>query len=449
MTTTYARRLGLFSAIMAVMGGIIGGGIFRTPAVVADRLHQPGMILGVWALGGVIALIGAFCFGELAARRPKAGGGYVYLRETLGSLPAFLYGWTLLLVIATGAIAAVGVTFADYLLAFLGLGTEWSTSIAIVAIILLSGINYLGVKPGEITLNLFTVLKLLGIGALVLASLALVGPVRGQAVAEIPAQPAGPASMIGLLGAALVPVLFSYGGWQQTNFIAEEVVDAERTLPRALVIGVIGVVTTYLLVNIAYLKVLGPEGLAASTAPAADVMTALLGGRAGGMFISAIIAISAFGFLNVVILATPRVLQAMATDGAFFPRLAKLHPRYRTPSAAIMLQGLWAVVLTLSGTFSQLVDYVTFGDWIFFALTVSGLFVYRARDRRHPDATPPHFRVPGYPVTPALFILASIWVVMGSIAVNPHNALVGGGLIALGIPVYLYRRWRETTASHS
>jgi len=257
------------------------------------------------------------------------------------------------------------------------------------------------------------------------------------------------------VGAALVPILFTYGGWQQTNFIAEEIIDAERNLPRALVTGVAGVVVVYVLANVAYLRVLGPPGLAASTAPAADVMRALLG-PVGGTLIAAGIAVSTFGFLNLVILVTPRVLQAMAADGVFFPRLAELHPVHRTPAAAILVQAAWAVVLTVSGTFGQLVDYVAFGDWIFFGLTVGGLFIYRARDPKGlpggrpkglpggrraagvSPAPPGAFRVPGYPWTPGLFVLAAAYVVASSVGANPRNAAIGTGLIALGVPVYLY-----------
>src|SRR2546430_1453648 len=337
--TTYARRLGLFSGTMAVVGGIIGGGIFRTPAVVAERVGSAGLALSAWVLGGVVALIGAFCYGELGQRRPRAGGGYVYLRETWGPLPAFLYGWTLLLVIATGAIAAIAVTFANYALALARLPER------------------LTVPPA----------------------------VRARGL-------------------------------------------------------VAGVVVVYVLANVAYLRVLGSAGLAASIAPAAEVMRALLG-PAGGTLIAAGIALSTFGFLNLVILVTPRVLQAMAADGLFFPRLAELHPVYRTPAAAILVQAGWAVVLTVSGTFGQLVDYVAFGDWIFFGLTVAGLFIYRARDRSggHP-APAAAFRVPGYPWTPWLFVLAAAYVVASSVGANPKNAAIGSGLILLGVPLYYY--WR-------
>ena len=420
---------------MAVIGGIIGGGIFRTPAAVAERLGSPALIVAAWVTGGGIALIGAFCFGELGQRRPKAGGGYVYLRETWGALPAFLYGWALLLVIATGAMAAVAVTFADYTLALTGMPERLTVPLAVGAIALLSGINYLGVRSGAVTQNIFTLLKLGALAALIVVGLAAGLPEPAAVAPTFEAKTiANP--VIGF-GAALVPILFTYGGWQQTNFIAEEIVEPERNLPRALVLGVAIVVVVYLLANLAYLRVLGLAGLAHSTAPAADAMRAVLG-PAGGTLIAAGIAVSSFGFLNLVILVTPRVFQAMAADGLFFSRLAVLHPVYRTPGAALLLLAAWATVLTLTGTFAQLVDYVAFGDWIFFGLTVAGLFVYRSRDV---PGTRPSFRVPGYPWTPALFLAAAVLVVASSVLANPRNALIGTGLLGLGVPVYGY--WRR------
>ena len=443
--TTYARRLGLFSATMAVAGGIIGGGIFRTPATVAQRVGSTRLVLLAWAVGGVIALIGAFCFGELGYRRPKAGGGYVYLRETWGPLPAFLYGWALLLVIATGAIAAVAVTFANYALALAGLPESLTVPLAVATIVLLAGINYVGVKPAAVTQNIFTVLKLAALAALIAAAVFVATP--PVAARPSPTLPDGWLATLVALGAALVPILFTYGGWQQTNFIAEEIVEPERNLPRALVLGVAIVVVVYLLANVAYLTVLGPTGLATSTAPAADVMRVLLG-PAAGTVIAAGIAVSTFGFLNLVILVTPRVLQAMAADGVFFPGLAALHPGYRTPTAAILVLAGWSIVLTLSGTFSQLVDYVAFGDWIFFGLTVAGLFVYRARDAQAGVKPPPGaFRVPAYPWTPALFVVAAGLVVASSVRSNPKNAVIGTGLLGLGIPVYAFWRARRGAAT--
>ncbi|HKC41352.1 MAG TPA: amino acid permease, partial [Gemmatimonadales bacterium] len=433
---SYARRLGLFSGTMAVVGGIIGGGIFRTPATVAERVGSSGMVLVAWVVGGVVALIGAFCFGELGQRRPRAGGGYVYLRETWGALPAFLYGWTLVLVIATGAIAAVSVTFANYALALVGLSDRFTIPVAVGTIVLLAGINYAGVKPAAITQNIFTVLKLAALAALIGAGIFLAAPPAPVS--------ASPPSLASGFGAALVPILFTYGGWQQTNFIAEEIIEPERNLPRALMFGVVIVVAVYLLANLAYLRVLGAQGLARSTAPAADVMVAVLG-PTGGKVIAAGIAVSTFGFLNLVILVTPRVLQAMAADGVFFAKLAELHPVHRTPAAAVVALAACAALLTLSKTFGQLVDYVTFGDWIFFGLTVAGLFIYRKRDGGRgilkDGAGDGLFRVPGYPVTPMLFVLAAAYVVVSVVLANPKNALMGALLIGAGVPVFFY--WRR------
>ena len=430
---TYARRLGLFSATMAVIGGIIGGGIFLTPSTVAARVGSASFILIAWVVGGLVALIGAFCYAELGARRPRAGGGYVYLREAWGPLPAFLYGWALLLVIATGAIAAVAVTFASYALALVGLSPGLASPVAVGAIVLLTGVNYVGVKPAAVTQNVFTVLKLAALVALIAVGLSV--STSTAFYRPLPTSTVPPSGVVVSLGTALVPILFTYGGWQQTNFIAEEIIEPERNLPRALVLGVVVVVAVYLLANLAYLRVLGPGGLATSSAPAAAEMRAVLG-PVGSTIISAGIAVSTFGFLNLVILVTPRVFQAMATDGVFFPALAGLHPVYRTPAAALFLQATWAIVLTLSGTFGQLVSYVAFGDWIFFGLTAAGLFVYRARDR----LSAPGYRVPGYPWTPLLFVVAAIFVVVSSVRASPMHALIGAGLIAVGVPVFLLQR---------
>jgi APA family basic amino acid/polyamine antiporter len=239
------------------------------------------------------------------------------------------------------------------------------------------------------------------------------------------------------VGAALVPVLFAFGGWQQTNFIAEELIEPERNLPRALVIGVAIVVAVYVLANLAYVKTLGIVGLAQSSAPAADAMSARFG-SAGRTLIAAGIAISTFGFLNLVILVSPRVYRAMASDGLFFPSLARLHPRYRTPTAAIVFQGIWAVLLTMTGRYGDLLDYVVFGDWIFFGTTAAALFVFRSRANRGLERPDLRFRMPGYPLTPILFIAAALYVVMGSVVSNPANALRGSALIALGVPVFLF-----------
>jgi APA family basic amino acid/polyamine antiporter len=432
-TGSYAARLGLFSGTMMVVGGIIGSGIFLNPAIVAQRVGTLGLTLTVWVLGGIVALIGAMAYAELGARRPIAGGGYVYLREAYGRLPAFLYAWTLLLVIATGAIAAVAVTFASYTAALLGWGATARVPLAIGAILLLSTVNYLGVKPGAVTQNVLTLLKLGALAFLIMAGLTA----TSSPSAFEPLDRSTSGGVVLAVGAALVPVLFSYGGWQQTNFIAEELIEPERNLPRALLAGVTIVVLVYLLTNLACLKALGVSGLASSSAPAADAMDAAFGAR-GRTLIAAGIAVSTFGFLNLVILVSPRVYRAMAADGLFFPSLARLHPRYHTPTAAILFQGAWASVLTLTGRYADLLDYVVFGDWIFFGSTAATLFYFRARERRGLERSNLRFRMPGFPAAPIIFILAALYVVLGSIASNPGNAARGIALIAFGVPVYLF-----------
>jgi APA family basic amino acid/polyamine antiporter len=432
---------------MAVIGGIVGSGIFATPNVVAQRVGTGGLALAVWVLGGAIALAGAFCYAELGQRMPRAGGQYVYLRDALGPLPAFLYGWALLLVMATGAAAFVAVTFANYTVSLLALPVAAKLPLAIAAIVAVSAINYVGVAPGAVTQNVFTILKLGALAALIVAGLALASRATGfDTGVRVPA-PTAPEGLLAVgvaLGAALVPVLFTYGGWQQTNFVAEEIRDVERTLPRALVLGVVGVIVVYVLANVAYLVVLGVAGLAASTTPAADAMQHVIG-PAGRVVISAGIAVSSFGFLDLVVLVTPRVFQAMAADGVFLPAMARLHPRFRTPGAAILVMGIWSAALTLSGTYGKLLDYVVFGDWIFFGLSVATLFVYRSRDRAAgiPPRPPGAVRVPGYPWTPAFFVLSALYVVASSVKANPVNAAIGTGLLLLGVPVFIFWRARS------
>lgn len=432
----YARRLGLFSATMLVVGGIIGAGIFLNPAIVAQRVGSAPATLATWGLGAVIAIIGALVFAELGARAPRAGGGYVYLRDAFGSFPAFLYGWALFLMISTGAIAAVAMTSANYAVTLLGLSGGWVTPLAVAAIAVLTVVNIAGVTPGAVTQNVATVLKLAAI--VMLVGVALLAPAHSGAVPTAPAliAPDGPRAWIFAVGAALVPVLFAFGGWQQTNFVAEEMRNAERDLPRALVLGVLIVVAAYLLVNVAYLRALGVEGLAASRAPAADTMGAVLGAT-GRTLIGAGIVVSTFGFLNLVILVTPRVYQAMAADGVFFAGMAAVHPRTRTPVVALLGQAAWAIVLLFSGSYGQLLDYVVFADWVFFGATAATLFVYRARESRG-EVSQVSVRALGHPVTTGLFLAAAVYVVIGSVTSNPGNALRGTILLALGWPAFAW-----------
>ena len=430
---------------MAVVGGIIGSGIFLNPRYVAQRMFgSPERVLGAWIVGGVIALLGAFVYAELGNRRPKAGGGYVYLRDAFGPLPAFLYGWALLFVVATGACAAVAVTFATYATALMGWSDTLIVPLAVGSIALLSAVNYVGVQPAAWTQNVFTLLKLGALTLLIVTALTQAAPADPQitlpsGTTEYWVPPGGQAPLFLALGAALVPILFAYGGWQQTNFIAEEIVDAPRTLPRALLLGTAIVVTVYVLANVSYLKVLGVQGLAQSGAPAADVMGNSVGSW-GPKLISLGIACSTFGFLNLVILVSPRVYQTMAADGVFFPALARLHPRYRTPALAIVVQGVWAIGLALTKSYGPLLDYVVFGDWIFFGLTAATLFVYRRRE------SGAGYRVPLYPLTPLLFCATALYVVISSILSNPGNALLGALLILAGVPVFWYWKTRLNKA---
>ena len=439
MTATgYARRLGRFSATMMVVGGIIGSGIFRNPAEVAAQVRTPGLALGVWGLGAGIALIGAFVFAELGRRRPLAGGGYAYIREAFGPLLGFLYAWALLLAIATGAVAAVAMTSAGYAISLLGWGEAAQRPLAASMIIVLTLINVVGVRPAAWSQNLFTILKLAAIAVLVAAALFASGDIVAPASTAL--EPlTDPVWLV--VSAALVPVLFAIGGWQQTNFVAEEMVNPERDLPWALVVGVSIVAISYMLVNVAYLKTLGVAGLAASTAPAADAME-VIAGSGGRTLIAAGIVASTFGLLNLVLLVSPRVYQAMARDGLFFSSFARLHPRWQTPVNAIVFQGVWAILLLYSGSYGQLLDWVVFADWIFFGLAAASLFVLRKRDGDRPIS----FRTPLHPWSTLLFIAAAVYVMIGSITSNPANALRGTILLLAGVPVFLFWRQRATAS---
>jgi APA family basic amino acid/polyamine antiporter len=446
-SSQYIRRLGVFDTTMVVIGGIIGAGIFLNPAIVAQRVHTTAFILTAWIIGGAVALIGALSFAELGARRPMAGGGYIYLTEVFGPLPAFLYGWTFLFIINSGGIAAVAVTFARYTVDLFALSIAWIKPLAAGVLVILSGVNYLGVRSGSITQNLFTLLKLLALAILIGAGLFFAQPAASAASAS-GISPIEGVSVIRALGYALIPVLFAYGGWQYSNNIASEIVSPEKTLPKALAIGMAVVVAVYVLANVAYIRVLGPAGLASSLAPAADTMRALMG-PAGGALMAAGIIVSTIGFVNSGILSAPRMLQAMAADGLFFRFASRLHPRYRTPTGGIVIQAVWAIVLVMSGTYGQLLDYVVFGDWIFFGLIVCTLFGYRRRDAS--DVSPRTYRAPGYPLLPALFVATAAFVVMSAIWSNPRNALLGAVLIAAGIPAFIFwsgrKRVRDNAAA--
>jgi basic amino acid/polyamine antiporter, APA family len=444
---TFRRALGPFDATMVVVGGIIGSGIFINPYIVAQRLDTAPLFLAAWAAGGAIALAGALAYAELGALFPKVGGQYAYLRDAYHPLAGFLYGWALLAVIESGAIAAVAIAFANYALRLIGRNDLSPAPLAIASLILLSAINYAGVKPGSRVLNVFVVLKVAALGVLILFGAFAPGTAGWWGAGR--ATSSAPANAIVAFGAALVPILFAYGGWQNANYVAEEIENPRRNLPISILAGTVAVVVIYLLVNVVYLRALGLDGLAATTTPAADAARRMFGG-VGDRFVTAAIAISTFGFLDLAILAPTRVYYAMAADGLFFPALARLHPTYRTPGTAIVLQTAWSCILALSGTYGQLLNYVVFADWIFFGLTVSTVLVFR---RRYPDAGRPAgtFRSPASPLLPALFVATAAAVVLSVVWADPASAIRGALLLAAGVPVfYWFRRadrLRTTTAS--
>jgi APA family basic amino acid/polyamine antiporter len=452
MGTDFRRALGPFDATMVVVGGIIGAGIFINPYIVAQRLPSGGWILAAWVAGGLIALAGALAYAELGSLFPKAGGQYVYLREAYHPVVGFLYGWALLLLIECGAIAAVAITFAEYALRLAGRPGAPAVPLAIAAIVVVSAINYFGVKPGSRVLNVFVVLKVAALAVLIGAGFLLspAGPDLGAAAAasagmelaaDVP-RPTGPLAV--LFGAALVPILFSYGGWQNANYVAEEIENPRRNLPRSLLAGTLLVAAVYVLVNVVYLRALGVEGLAATRTPASDAAGRLLG-PGGDRFVAAAIAVSTFGFLDLAVLAPTRVYYAMAADGLFFRGVARLHPRFRTPSLAIGLQAAWSIALALTGTYAALVDTVVFADWIFFGLSVGAVLVFR---RRFPLAArePGVFRAPLHPLLPILFVLVSVGVVASVVASSPGRSAVGAALLLAGVPAFLYWRSRAPSA---
>ena len=428
---------------MLVMGGIVGSGIFINPYVVARQVHTPALILGAWILGGVVGVGGAFIWAELAATLPEVGGQYAYLREAYHPAVAFLYGWVLLLVIQTGGMAAVSITFARYFLELTGMhAPDWIVATAALATLTL--INCLGVKTGGRTQSALMVMKIVAISALVLAGLALTG--KHVAITTAAQRDRSREWSLTSFGAAMVPVLFAYGGWQTANFLAAEVKEPTKNLPRGLLLGVLGVAVLYIGVNWVCLRSLGPQGLAATTTPATAVMRLALAQR-GAMFIAAAIAISTLGFLSQSILTAPRVYFAMAEDGLFFRAIAWLHPRTRVPIVAIVLQSVWTMVIALSGRYEQILNYVISMDFLFFGLTATTIFVFRRRAARGEMNASHGYRMPGHPVSTVMFVAICWWVVANTIYRYPQNSLIGFVLLLAGIPVYWF--WSRRLPSRS
>jgi APA family basic amino acid/polyamine antiporter len=434
-----ARRLGLFDATMIVMGGIVGSGIFVNPHVVARQVHSPALIVAAWLAGGLVALAGAFVYAELAGRRADVGGQYAYLRDAYHPAVAFVYGWALLLVIQTGGMAAVAVTFARYFreVTHVGLSDQALAGLTLAALVV---VNCLGVRSGTSVQNGLMVLKIAAVAALVAAGLFFAGR-PGDAVAS--AAPASSSAVASFM-AAMAPVMFAYGGWQTASFVAAEMRNPKRDLARGLVIGVLGVIVMYVAVNVVCVLALGAEGLANTETPASAVMRLAFGER-GATLIALGIAISTLGFLSQGMLTAPRVYFAMADDGVFFRGVAWLHPRTRAPVVAIALQGVLALIIALTGTYEQILSYVVSVDFIFFGLTAGTIFVFRRRASADQSSDAQGgARVPGHPFTTAAFVAACALIVLGTTREYPINSAIAMGIMLAGLPLYLLWRRRDT-----
>ena len=442
-TPQLARRLGVFDATMLVMGGIIGAGIFMNPSVVARTVAAPWMIPAAWLAGGLVALAGAFVFAELAVWRPQVGGLYAYLRDSFHPIVAFLYGWTLLLVVQTGGMAAVSVTFASYFRELTGLTTGTAT-IAVVTLALLTVVNCFGARAGSTVQSTLMVMKIAAIVMLVTVGWLGLEAASGGAASATTTDAAARAPALAFM-AAMVPVLFAYGGWQTASFVSGELRDPERDLPRGLVYGVLGVVALYLAVNLVCLAVLGADGLAATSTPASEVMRRALG-PTGAALIAGGIAISTVGFLSQGMLTAPRVYFAMAQDGVFFRAIGTVHARTLAPVAAIVLQGALAALIAVSGRYEQILSYVVAIDAIFFGLAGAALLVFRHRERAGRERrSATGARMPGHPYTTVAYTLAFFLLALSTVAQFPRSAGIGVLILLAGVPVYFVWRGRGVT----
>ena len=438
MTRTLERTLGLKELILIVIGTVIGSGIFIVPATV---LQQTGgsisLSLAVWFVAGVLSLLGALTYGELGAANPDAGGLYVYIRDAFGPLPAFLYGWTAFFVIGSGSVATLAVAFTGYLGQLVPVTPIVAKIVAVLMIAVIMIINVRGTRKSANVQNWTTGIKAV---ALVVMSVVLIamGSKLGEAPPESMVRVTG-LSLFSALGLAMIGVLWAYEGWQYATFSAGETRDPQRTFPRGIIFGTAVLILIYLLANVAYVAALGPEQAASSNRIAADAVGALLGAGAGKL-IAVVILISMFSAANGLTLTAPRLSYAMARDGLFFNKLSEVHPRFGTPAFAIVAGSLWAMLLAATGTFEQLLTYVVFVGWIFYALGALSIFSYRRA-----SGAPSTYRVPGYPVTPILFVVAAAAIVVNTIFTQPGRAAVGIALVLLGIPAFLFWRSRKRT----
>jgi basic amino acid/polyamine antiporter, APA family len=433
-----ARKLGPLDATMIVVSGIIGSGIFINPYVVAQKVETPFLILAVWIAGGIIALCGAFVFAELATVLPRVGGQYAFFREAFHPLIGFLHGWALLFIIQSGATAAVAVACGQYIASLAGLSQSTAIPIAVALLAALAAFHACGIKPGALLINVITIGKTLAIAVLVLGAFLLAGRSGISFEPLVPPRLHG-AGLVSAFLAGLVPVMFAYGGWQNSNFVVEEMRDPERNLPRAILIGVAIVITVYIAANIAYVHVLSAPVLAATPTPAVALATQVIGTR-GADVLGILVIVSTFGFLNLALMTAPRVYYAMAQDGLFFAIVARTSPRTHAPVGAIVTQGVLAAGFALLNTYKALLGYAVFADWIFFALAGVALLVFR---RTCPGAPRP-YKTPLYPLVPLVFIVAGLGIVINTFIDDTRNAVIGSSILAIGVPVFFL--WRYVTA---
>jgi APA family basic amino acid/polyamine antiporter len=419
------RQLNLLDATSIVIGTTIGVGIFIVPASIARALPSPSLILATWVITGIISFFGALAYAELGAMMPDSGGQYVYLREAYGPFTAFVCGWVAFLIIQSGSIAAVSVGFGIYLSYLLPHvpGVAYWAPVGVIA--LFTFINYRGVRAGARTQNVFTALKIAGLAVLVGSAF-----LHRSAAAPVAEAAAGALSVHGL-AVAMLGCFLAYDGWQYIAFVAGEVRDPRRNIPLSLAFGTGAVILLYLLANVAYLRVLPLSRIAASEHVAATVTEQTMG-PIGATVIALTIMLSSAGAANGAILTSPRIYFAQARDGLFFRKMAEIHPRFRTPSFSILVQGIWTSVLAVSGSYETLISYALFAMWLFHGMTVLGVLVLR---RKYPDKPRP-YRMWGYPLSPLLFALFALWFVANTLVTRPVPSLAGALIMAGGIPIY-------------
>jgi APA family basic amino acid/polyamine antiporter len=442
--TTLARILSRRDLIFLTIGTVIGSGIFLVPASILRSVHgSVWLALLVWVAGGVLSLLGALTYAELGAMNPAAGGLYVYIRDAFGRFAAFLFGWTLFFVISTGTVATLAVAFTTYLREIVPLGDMTGKAVSLGMIGLLTWVNVRGTRQSADLTNWTTAIKA---GAILVMSAALLWLGRGwqqQPTVVTDGVPASAGALLSGFGVGMIAVLWAYEGWQYPTYSAGEIKDPQRDFPRALFAGVMTLIVLYLLANVSYIAALDPTTAAESDSIAAAAVGRLFGSGTAKLVALAIM-ISIFSAANSTALTAPRVFYAMARDGVFFDKLAEIHPRFRTPAFAILVSSSWAIVLTLAiGTFEKLLTYVVFIGWIFYGLAAGSIFVFR---RRLPASARP-YRVPGYPLTPLLFIAAVAGLVGNQIWAQPWDSVKGLAVVAAGIPAYFI--WRKRPGPHS